>query len=148
MRNVVAILLLPSVVVLLGRILYAVALTVAGIIAELWMSPEEIGSVMWAYRKLISVSDSLPYLIWGLLAGVLAAYCLNKQSIRTIRGVFLAIAIGMWIHKSHLAIFSMDHWETSWVLELFWIAIFLPLFWVMPRLLKWAETGFATGGGR
>jgi hypothetical protein len=145
-RNLIAFLVLANGIVFTGRILYAIALTVSGTIAQLWMPAEEVGSVMWAYSALINWSKSIPYLIWGSLAAIVAAWLLVGQPTTNIKTIFLAIAVCLWGHCTELAIFSWDHWQYSWALEVHWIVIFFPLFWFMPNLLKRAELYLLNGG--
>lgn len=140
--------LLANLIVYFGRLVYAVVLSILGEITLLWMSAEEVGSVAWAYRALISWQETLPYLVWATVASILWVNMKDRFSASTVKASFLVVAAGLWIHTSRLGILSVEYWRFAWNLEVLWAAVFFPLFWGMHSLLRYVEDRHRQEGKR
>ncbi len=109
-------------ILFLGRIVFAIVLTVLGFIFLLWLPAEEIGSVSWAYKALLSFQKSLPYLIWGALIGVFATTPPQWRY-----WILLICFIGLWAHVTNLGIFYPEYWQHASIVTPVWLTVFLPL---------------------
>lgn len=143
-RSFVIGLLATNSIIYVGRLVYAVVLTAAAAAMRLWISAEEVGSTVWAFRSLISWQETIPYLIWGTFAAIVNFLMRCKYSTKVIQTTLLLVMVGLWLHTTQLSILSKTHWETSWILELFWGIVFFPLFWYLPFLSWRLEQRFAT----
>ncbi len=61
-----------------GRaIIYPLLVVISSLIARLWLTPEEIGNISWIFRRMLLLSEWLPYWIWGGVAGIALYYSIS-----------------------------------------------------------------------
>ncbi len=121
-KQVLEAIIFAIIVLFLGRLAYAIVLALIASITRIWIPAERIGSTIWAFKSLYNWQHGIPYLLWGCLMG------LSSTAPPRWRFWLLLICIlGLWAHRTELGLFSLDYWRISFVIELIWIALFLPL---------------------
>jgi hypothetical protein len=89
-----------------GRaIIYPTLVVISSQIARLWLTPEEIGNISWIFRKMLLLSEWLPYWLWGGVAGIALYY---GVAVRTLSAVWVCLLLGLIGLLAFLHIQSFD----------------------------------------
>lgn len=92
-----------------GRaVIYPLLVGISSQVARLWLTPEEIGDISWVLRKMVLLSEWLPYWLWGGTAGIVLYYSTTVRSVSDARR-WLLLSLVIFIAFLHIQSFDISY---------------------------------------
>ena len=96
-----------------GRaMIYPLLVVISSLIARLWLTPEEIGNISWIFRKMLRLSEWLPYWLWGGGAGIALYYSITVRSLSAAWQWLLLFLIGLF------AFLHIQSFDIGWIFSI------------------------------